>query len=93
MGIELDIKITSPLSPDDRDLLAGISVMVLAVANRNLAQEAFPRSSLPTRRRPRGRPSPTSPGPATPSTPRTSRRAASASSATEAGTATRSRWT
>ena len=30
MSIELDIKITSPLTPDDRDLLSGVAVMVLA---------------------------------------------------------------
>jgi len=34
MGIKLDISVETPLSPDDRDILAGISVMVLAIANR-----------------------------------------------------------
>ena len=34
MGIKLDISIETPLSDDDRDILAGISVMVLAIANR-----------------------------------------------------------
>ena len=34
MGIRLDISMETPLSEDDRDLLAGISVMVLAIANR-----------------------------------------------------------
>ena len=34
MGIKLDILVETPLSDDDRDILAGISVMVLAIANR-----------------------------------------------------------
>ena len=34
MGIRLDISVVTPLSDDDRDILAGISVMVLAIANR-----------------------------------------------------------
>jgi len=34
MGIRLDISVETPLTPDDRDILAGISVMVLAIANR-----------------------------------------------------------
>ena len=52
MGIKLDISVETPLSDDDRDILAGISVMVLAIANRqNLAdmpeedEEASPPSS------------------------------------------------
>ena len=41
MGIRLDISMETPLSEDDRDLLAGISVMVLAIANRqNLVDQA-----------------------------------------------------
>jgi hypothetical protein len=41
MGIKLDISVETPLSDDDRDILAGISVMVLAIANRqNLADQA-----------------------------------------------------
>ena len=41
MGIKLDISIETPLSDDDRDILAGISVMVLAIANRqNLVDQA-----------------------------------------------------
>ena len=41
MGIKLDISVETPLSDDDRDILAGISVMVLAIANRqNLAEQA-----------------------------------------------------
>ena len=34
MGIKLDVSVETPLSDDDRDILAGISVMVLAIANR-----------------------------------------------------------
>ena len=34
MGIKLDISMETPLSDDDRDILAGLSVMVLAIANR-----------------------------------------------------------
>ena len=34
MGIKLDISVETHLSDDDRDILAGISVMVLAIANR-----------------------------------------------------------
>jgi hypothetical protein len=41
MGIKLDISMETPLSDDDRDILAGISVMILAIANRqNLADQA-----------------------------------------------------
>ena len=42
MGIKLDVSVETPLSDDDRDILAGISVMVLAIANRqNLADQAL----------------------------------------------------
>ncbi len=41
MDVELDIKITSPLTPDDKDLLSGILVMTLAIANRELAAHGF----------------------------------------------------
>jgi hypothetical protein len=34
MGIKLNLEVETPLSDDDRDILAGISVMVLAIANR-----------------------------------------------------------
>jgi hypothetical protein len=34
MGIKLNIDVETPLSDDDRDILAGISVMTLAIANR-----------------------------------------------------------
>ena len=34
MGIKLAVSVETPLTDDDRDILAGISVMVLAIANR-----------------------------------------------------------
>ena len=34
MGIRIDISAETPLSDDDRDILAGLSVMMLAIANR-----------------------------------------------------------
>ena len=41
MGIKLDVSVETPLSDDDRDILAGISVMVLAIANRqNIVDQA-----------------------------------------------------
>jgi len=42
MGIRLSIEITSPLGDDDRDLLSGIAVMTLAIANHEMAKNAFP---------------------------------------------------
>jgi hypothetical protein len=42
MGIKLSFEITSPLGPDDKDLLTGISIMTLAIANHELAKEHFP---------------------------------------------------
>ena len=42
MGIRLSIEITSPLGPDDKDLLTGVSIMTLAIANHELAKEHFP---------------------------------------------------
>lgn len=42
MGIRLSIEMTSPLTPDDRDLLSGIAVLTLAIANHELARERFP---------------------------------------------------
>ena len=42
MGIRLSFEITSPLGPDDKDLLTGISIMTLAIANHELAKEHFP---------------------------------------------------
>jgi hypothetical protein len=42
MSIRLSIEITSPLGDDDRDLLSGIAVMTLAIANHEMAKNAFP---------------------------------------------------
>ena len=42
MGIKLSFEITSPLGPDDKDLLTGLSIMTLAIANHELAKEHFP---------------------------------------------------
>jgi hypothetical protein len=42
MGIKLSIEITSPLGPDDKDLLTGVSIMTLAIANHELAKQKFP---------------------------------------------------
>ena len=42
MGIKLSIESTSPLGPDDKDLLTGISIMTLAIADHELAKEHFP---------------------------------------------------
>ena len=42
MPIKLSIEIVSPLDPDDRDLLSGVAVMTLAIANRELAKQGFP---------------------------------------------------
>lgn len=36
MAIRLSIEVTSPMTPDDRDLLSGIAVMTMAIANREL---------------------------------------------------------
>ena len=47
MGIRLSIDITSPLTPDDRDLLTGIAVMTLAIANREMAENRFPDTFSP----------------------------------------------
>lgn len=38
--IKINIDVETPMTDDDRDLLAGISVMMLAIANRqNLAEQ------------------------------------------------------
>lgn len=40
MGVKLDVSVESPLADDDRDILASICVMVLAIADRHsLADE------------------------------------------------------
>jgi len=38
MGIRLSFEITSPLGPDDKELLMGSSIMTLASANHELAK-------------------------------------------------------
>jgi len=43
MSIKLSIEITSPLAEDDRELLSGIAVMTLAIANHEMAKSAFPK--------------------------------------------------
>lgn len=47
MTVKLAIEILSPLTPDDRDLLAGIAVMTLAIANREMAENRFPDTFTP----------------------------------------------
>ena len=43
MGIKLDISVETPLSDDDRDILSGIAITLLAIANRqNLADQDVP---------------------------------------------------
>jgi len=40
--INLSIQIISPLGEEDRELLSGIAVMTLAIANHEMAKEKFP---------------------------------------------------
>jgi len=47
MTVKLAIEILSPMTPDDRDLLAGIAVMTLAIANREMAENRFPDTFAP----------------------------------------------
>jgi hypothetical protein len=42
MGIKLSFEITSPLEPEDKELLTGLSIMTMAIANHELAKEHFP---------------------------------------------------
>ena len=42
MGIKLQIEVTSPLTTEDHELLSGVSVLLLSVANHTLAAERFP---------------------------------------------------
>jgi len=42
VGIRLQIEVTSPLTADDHELLSGVSVLLLSVANHTLAAERFP---------------------------------------------------
>jgi hypothetical protein len=42
VGISLKIEITSPMDERDHELLSGIAVMTLAIANHELARAKFP---------------------------------------------------
>jgi hypothetical protein len=42
MPLKLNVEITSPMTADDHELLSGVSVMLLAIANHELAKEKFP---------------------------------------------------
>ena len=42
MPIRLNIEITSPMDADDHELLSGIAVMTLAIANHEMAKAKFP---------------------------------------------------
>jgi hypothetical protein len=42
MAIKLNIEITSPMDARDHELLSGIAVMTLAIANHELAEKRFP---------------------------------------------------
>ena len=42
MPVELTIRVISPLTPDDHELLSGVAVMTLAIANHEMAKERFP---------------------------------------------------
>lgn len=47
MGIKLNIEITSPMDARDHELLSGIAVMTLAIANHELAEQRFPEAFTP----------------------------------------------
>lgn len=67
MPIKLVIEILSPLDPEDKELLAGIAVMTVAIANRELAQRGFPEAFPPDEDQPTEEPGPTDEaGPGTP---------------------------
>jgi hypothetical protein len=42
MAIKLNIEITSPMDARDHELLSGIAIMTLAIANHELAVAKFP---------------------------------------------------
>jgi len=42
MPVQLNIEVTSPLEPEDKDLLTGVAIMTLAIANHEMAKERFP---------------------------------------------------
>jgi hypothetical protein len=46
MTVKLSIEMTSPLSADDHDLMSGIAVMTLAIADHELAARGFPETFL-----------------------------------------------
>lgn len=40
MGVKLNVELTTPMDDDDRDIMAGLSAMLFAIANRqNLAEQ------------------------------------------------------
>ena len=47
MAIKLNIEITSPMDARDHELLSGIAVMTLAIANHELAEQRFPEAFDP----------------------------------------------
>lgn len=42
MSVHLNITIDTPLDEDDRGVLAGLGIMVLALGNHDLAEDRFP---------------------------------------------------
>jgi hypothetical protein len=42
VSVKLTIEITGPLDEEDRDLLSGVAVMTLAIANHEMAKAHFP---------------------------------------------------
>jgi hypothetical protein len=42
VGVKLSIEIVSPLEEEDRDLLSGVAIMTLAIANHEMAKARFP---------------------------------------------------
>jgi hypothetical protein len=42
VAIKLNIEIVAPMDASDHELLSGIAVMVLAIANHELAEQRFP---------------------------------------------------
>lgn len=42
MPLKLNVEIFSPLDANDHELLTGVSVMLLAISNLELAKERFP---------------------------------------------------
>jgi hypothetical protein len=46
MGVKVSFEITSPIDAEDRELLTGLSMMTLAIANHELAK-GFPQQEEP----------------------------------------------